>query len=80
MLKGTGLMYVWKETLILIVMTSVFLGLSIRKFKIRLEQEKAKAKAEAKGKRKLYNANVSEQIRYENNTLFNTKGIIAGFT
>ena len=37
MLKGTGLMYVWKETLILIVMTSVFLGLSIRKFKIRLE-------------------------------------------
>jgi ABC-2 type transport system permease protein len=37
MLKGTGLMYVWKETLILIVMTSAFLGLSIRKFKIRLE-------------------------------------------
>jgi ABC-2 type transport system permease protein len=37
MLKGTGLMYVWKETLILIVMTSVFLGLSISKFKIRLE-------------------------------------------
>jgi ABC-2 type transport system permease protein len=37
MLKGTGLMYVWKETLILIVMTSLFLGLSIRKFKIRLE-------------------------------------------
>ena len=37
MLKGTGLMYVWKETLILIVMTLVFLGLSIRKFKIRLE-------------------------------------------
>ncbi len=37
MLKGTGLMYVWKETLILVVMTSLFLGLSIRKFKIRLE-------------------------------------------
>lgn len=37
MLKGTGLMYVWKETLILVAMTSVFLMLSIRKFKIRLE-------------------------------------------
>jgi ABC-2 type transport system permease protein len=37
MIKGTGLMYIWKETLILIVMTSVFIGLSVRKFKIRLE-------------------------------------------
>jgi len=37
MIKGTGLMYIWKETLILIVMTLVFIGLSVRKFKIRLE-------------------------------------------
>jgi ABC-2 type transport system permease protein len=37
MIKGTGLFYIWKETLILIVMTLVFIGLSVRKFKIRLE-------------------------------------------
>jgi len=37
MIKGTGLMYIWKETLILIVMTLFFIGLSVRKFKIRLE-------------------------------------------
>jgi ABC-2 type transport system permease protein len=37
MIKGTGLMYIWKETLTLIVMTLVFIGLSVRKFKIRLE-------------------------------------------
>ena len=37
MIKGTGLMYIWKETLILIVMTIVFTGISVRKFKIRLE-------------------------------------------
>lgn len=37
MIKGTGIYYVWKETLILIVMTLVFIGLSVRKFKIRLE-------------------------------------------
>jgi ABC-2 type transport system permease protein len=37
MIKGTGLIYIWKETLILIVMTLVFIGLSIRNFKIRLE-------------------------------------------
>ena len=37
MIKGTGLIFIWKETLILIVMTLVFIGLSIRKFKIRLE-------------------------------------------
>jgi ABC-2 type transport system permease protein len=37
MIKGTGLMYIWKETLILIIMTLVFIGLSVRKFKIRLE-------------------------------------------
>jgi len=37
MIKGTGLMYVWKETLILAFMTAVFIGISVRKFKIRLE-------------------------------------------
>jgi len=37
MLKGTGIMYVWKETLILMLMTFVFIGLSIKNFKIRLE-------------------------------------------
>jgi ABC-2 type transport system permease protein len=37
MIKGTGLMYIWKETLILIIMTMVFVGISVRKFKIRLE-------------------------------------------
>jgi len=37
MIKGTGFLYVWKETLILIVFTIVFIGLSIRNFKIRLQ-------------------------------------------
>jgi ABC-2 type transport system permease protein len=37
MIKGTGLLYVWKETLILSAMTLIFIGLSIRKFKIRLQ-------------------------------------------
>jgi ABC-2 type transport system permease protein len=37
MIKGTGLAFIWKETLILIVMTLVFTGLSVRNFKIRLE-------------------------------------------
>jgi ABC-2 type transport system permease protein len=37
MIKGTGFLYIWKETLILILFTLVFIGLSIRQFKIRLE-------------------------------------------
>jgi ABC-2 type transport system permease protein len=37
MIKGTGFIYVWKETLVLIVMTLIFAGLSVRNFKIRLE-------------------------------------------
>ena len=37
MIKGTGFTYIWKETLILIVMTLTFIGLSVRNFKIRLE-------------------------------------------
>ena len=37
MLKGTGFYYVWFETLILLIMTVVFILLSYKKFKIRLE-------------------------------------------
>lgn len=37
MIKGAGLEYVWKETLILVLMTLALLTLSIRKFKMRLE-------------------------------------------
>ncbi len=37
MLKGVGLGYVWKETLILTVMTLFFIAVSIKKYKIRLE-------------------------------------------
>jgi ABC-2 type transport system permease protein len=37
MIKGTGFMYVWKETLILVIMTLIFVGISVKKFKIRLE-------------------------------------------
>jgi ABC-2 type transport system permease protein len=36
MLKGVGLQYLWKETLIIILMTAFFIGLSVRNFKIRL--------------------------------------------
>jgi len=37
MLKGTGIAYFWKETLIIFAMTLLFLGISIKKFNIRLE-------------------------------------------
>ena len=37
MIKGTGFLYVWKETLILMIMTAIFIGLSIRNFKVRLQ-------------------------------------------
>lgn len=37
MIKGTSFLFIWKQTLILIVMTIVFIGLSVRKFKVRLE-------------------------------------------
>lgn len=37
MLKGVGLTYIWKETLILIGMTLFFIALSVKKYKIRLE-------------------------------------------
>jgi ABC-2 type transport system permease protein len=37
MIKGTGFLYIWKETLVLFIMSAVFIGLSVRNFKIRLE-------------------------------------------
>lgn len=37
MIMGTGFLNIWKETLILIIMTFVFIGLSVKKFKTRLE-------------------------------------------
>ncbi len=37
MLKGVGLTFLWKETLILLGMTVLFIALSIKKYKIRLE-------------------------------------------
>jgi ABC-2 type transport system permease protein len=37
MLKGATLNIIWKETLILIGMTVLFIVLSIKKYKIRLE-------------------------------------------
>lgn len=37
MLKGVGLAYLWKESLILVGMTLFFIALSIKKYKIRLE-------------------------------------------
>ncbi|MFD2518287.1 ABC transporter permease [Salinimicrobium flavum] len=37
MLKGVGLIYLWKETVILVAMAVFLIGLSIKKYKIRLE-------------------------------------------
>ena len=37
MLKGVGLQFIWKETLILLGMTVFFIVLSVKKYKIRLE-------------------------------------------
>jgi len=37
MLKGVGIAYFWKETLIILFMTLFFIGMSVKKFKIRLE-------------------------------------------
>ena len=37
MLKGVGIVYIWKETIILAGMTLFFMGLSVKKYKIRLE-------------------------------------------
>jgi ABC-2 type transport system permease protein len=37
MLKGVGISFLWKETLILIGMTLFFVAMSVKKFKVRLE-------------------------------------------
>jgi ABC-2 type transport system permease protein len=37
MLKGVGIAYLWKETLVLVSMTVFFIALSIKNYKIRLE-------------------------------------------
>ncbi|HEX6590284.1 MAG TPA: ABC transporter permease [Longimicrobiales bacterium] len=37
MLKGVGLSYLWQETLVLVVMTLVFLAVAVRSFRIRLD-------------------------------------------
>lgn len=37
MVKGTGLAYVWKETLIITAMTVMFIFISVKRFKTRLE-------------------------------------------
>lgn len=37
MIKGTGFLHIWKETLIILFMTIIFIGISIRKFRIRLQ-------------------------------------------
>jgi ABC-2 type transport system permease protein len=38
MLKGIGFTYFWKETLIILGMTVVFVGISIKRFSVRLEE------------------------------------------
>lgn len=38
MLKGVGITYFWKETLIIFSMALLFVGLSIKKFSVRLEE------------------------------------------
>jgi ABC-2 type transport system permease protein len=37
MLKGTGMAFIWKETLILLAMTTVFILAAVKRFNIRLE-------------------------------------------
>ncbi len=37
MIKGTGLMFIWKETLVILLMTTLFIIISIRKFRLRLQ-------------------------------------------
>ena len=36
MLKGTGMAFIWKETLVLVLMMVFFIANSVRRFKIRL--------------------------------------------
>lgn len=37
MLKGVGITFLWKETLVLFIMALFFIGVSVKKYKIRLE-------------------------------------------
>jgi ABC-2 type transport system permease protein len=37
MLKGVGITYLWRETLVLVAMTLVLLAASARSFKVRLQ-------------------------------------------
>jgi len=37
MLKGSGLTYLWRETLVLVAMTVVLLVASVKSFKVRLQ-------------------------------------------
>lgn len=37
MLKGLGFAFIWKELLVLLSMTSIFIAISVKKFKIRLD-------------------------------------------
>jgi len=37
MIKATGISFIWKETLILVMMTILFIGISVKKFKVRLD-------------------------------------------
>jgi ABC-2 type transport system permease protein len=36
MLKGLGIAYVWKETLVLVGMSAILLSLALKRFNIRL--------------------------------------------
>jgi len=36
MLKGSGILFLWKETLILVGLTLFFITMSVKKFKVRL--------------------------------------------
>jgi ABC-2 type transport system permease protein len=37
MLKGSGIVFLWKETLILVIITIFFMALSLKRFKVRLQ-------------------------------------------
>jgi ABC-2 type transport system permease protein len=37
MIKGIGITFVWKQTLVIFFMTLLFIGLSVSKFKVRLQ-------------------------------------------